>query len=416
MLERYAREVAVLAESHYSFAFELFGSRLRILTHYDIPLDARLLYALDPATGNIVEPEAIAPAGFPLAEKLSEYPIDMPSSVLEREVLERCHTASSEVEGAVLYFVQGEVARVAKCKPAGVKERQARYRELYGYSKNAAKGRVGRSSLLEELTSYVDLKWSDQERTKYRSIVEIVRQDVARELAFDANAKDRSLEQSVREAQETVLFASVWGSHMWGMETSTSDRDRCVVYQVDERTVLLGAFETSLLQRHLTGWRRRTPEGDEHWYEIGRVIRLLLQGSLTMLYGVMSPLVDAQASTAHAELRSLLMETPSRVFFRALLRDVRASEKRMDIARDNAYFEKHLRIACRNLRFGITLFSEGRYEFRSSTAVDRSEMVELERSVREAYRSSLLPEQLEPQPFYDYLIRQRRVRRAGEVA
>lgn len=59
ILARYRPAIAALAASGHAFGFELFGSRLRILTEYETPLDARFLYALDAATGRILDPDAV---------------------------------------------------------------------------------------------------------------------------------------------------------------------------------------------------------------------------------------------------------------------------------------------------------------------------------------------------------------------
>jgi hypothetical protein len=117
--------------------------------------------------------------------------------------------------------------------------------------------------------------------------------------------------------------------------------------------------------------------------------------------------VVSSHSTAHAELRGLLEASPSRVFYRALLRDTRDSERAMARAHDRAYYQKHLRIACRNLRFAITLFAEGRYVFHPSQAEDAGELAALRAEVAAAHASSRLPEQFDSRPFADYLSRWR---------
>jgi hypothetical protein len=319
----------------------------------------------------------------------------------------------------VLYFVRGGVASLAKCKPALVMDRQARYRELYGHAKSLVKAGAGLGAVLDGLSGYVGSSWTEPTRKLHAHVIEIVRHDVEKELEFDARSPVPSGEGEGEERGDqailgqAILWETVWGSQLWGMASPDSDVDKFVVYQLDDRTVQLGAFEPRLLAPHRTGWRRRGVGLDEHWFEIGRVVQLILQGSLTALYGVMSPLLGSRTSPAHGELRALLESSPSRVCYRGLMADVDDSEKAMQRAPSPEVRRKHLRIGCRNLQFAITLFSEGKYEFLPSAAEHLHELASLRREASEAYRASSLPVRFDPEPFREYLVRWRR-RRAVE--
>jgi hypothetical protein len=206
---------------------------------------------------------------------------------------------------------------------------------------------------------------------------------------------------------ELVLWKTIWGSQLGGMAGPASDTDTCTVYRLDHETRIRAALEPALLQPHRIGWHRKTDAGDEHYYELERAVALLVKGSLTLLLGVMSPLVVSASSTAHAELRGLLEASPSRAFYRALLRDVKDSERAMARAHEHAHYLKHLRIACRSLRFGITLLAEGRYVFRPSQADDAGELAALRSELVATHASSRLPERFDSRPFDDYLSRWR---------
>jgi predicted nucleotidyltransferase len=419
MLDRYAAEIATLVESPCSFGFELFGRELPMLTGYETRLDARLLYALEPATGKMIAPRVDPAWRFPTPASWGDFPEGSEVSEMVRDTVARAARqldGGAPVEGAVLYFVHGGRAVAYKCKPAVVLESQARYRELYARGKATARTDGRAEAVIDDIRAHVAEHWDAQVREREHRAIDLACDHLRKELAYEdaaagASAVRRSDGSSERDdtSQLTVLWSAVWGSHMWGMAGPSSDTDRCIVYQVEDRTLVLGAFERELLRPHQRGFHRKPPGGDEHWYEIGRVVQLLLGGSVTMLYGVMSPLVDAPVA-AHGELRSLLEQQPSRVFYRALMRDVGDSEIRMRRALDEDFHRKHLRIACRNLQFAITLFAEGRYEFRPSEAVDARELAALREQLAGVNRSSRLPERFDPRPFHDYLVRWRRMR------
>lgn len=413
ILARYGAAIEALAASAHAFGFELFGSRLRILTEYETPLDARLLYALDAATGRVLDPAAIPRSGFPRPSTWAEHPAGTSASEIHAAVIARCEQVEQAgperereaPEGAVIYLVRDGAATLYKCKPAAVRERQARYRELYAHGKSVESGEP--AAVLDQLASYVEHCWTPELQAHHRGVIEIVREDLRKELEFDEPRSAPAVEPPPPVGDQLVLWTTIWGSQVWGMAGPASDTDTCTVFRLDHATRTRAVLEPALLGPYRTGWHRKTGAGDEHYYELERAVELIRKGSVTLLLGVMSPLVVSASSTAHAELRGLLEASPSRVFYRALLRDTRDSERSMARAREHAHYLKHMRIACRNLRFGITLFTEGRYEFRPSQTDDPAEIAVLRAELVAAYASSRLPERFDSRPFDDYLSRWR---------
>lgn len=410
ILAQYATAIAELSAAPFSFGFELFGRRLRILTDYPTGLDARLLYALDRETGRVLAPALTARFAFPMPRRLAEYPAGAPRTVLHGEVLALCR-GQARLEGAVVYLEQADRWAMYKLKPPSVEERQARYRELYAIGKARQKAGAERTAVLDAVTAHVARGWSAETRAAQQRVIALVQEDLAAELDFDeVREAKRAARPSPLDASSRILWRTVWGSQIWGMATPTSDRDGCVVYQVGSRLLARAAAQPSLLEPHLTGWRGRTEAGDEHQYELGRAVELLLRGSVTLLLGVMSPIVLEAHETALAELRRLLEESPSKVFLGALLRDTRDSERAMARASDDRGYLKHLRIAGRNLRFGITLLTHGRYEFAASAITQRAELEELRAELLEAARASRLPAQFDRRAFEAYVTRWRLAR------
>jgi hypothetical protein len=179
------------------------------------------------------------------------------------------------------------------------------------------------------------------------------------------------------------------------------------VYKVSPRLLARAVDDPALFDPHRTGWHGRTATGDDHQYELGRAVALLVGGSVTLLYGVLSPLVVEAHGTALVELRRLLEDAPSKIFHAATLRDLVDSERMMARARDEQTYRKHLRIACRNLRFAITLFTHGRYELLPSAATQHAELEALRAELSDSYQTSRLPAHFDPRPFEDYLARWR---------
>lgn len=407
ILERYAAPLAELAAMPHHFGFELFGRDVRILTDYPTALDARLLYAIDRETGRLLDPAALSPCSFPRPELLAEHGAATTAAALHRGVVERCE-AEPHREGAVVYLALAGQAEVYKIKPPAVLERQARYRELYAAGKALHKAGRERAAVLEGVAAHVRARWAPALQEAQRRVIEIVQEDLGKELDFDRAPEPRHpARPSPLDDEAQILWRTVWGSHLWGMATASSDRDACVVYRVSPRLLARAVDQPALFDPHRVGWHGRTATGDEHQYELGRAVTLLAGGSMTLLLGVMSPLVLEAHDSALAELRRLLEEAPSRAFLGAVLRDLADSERMMARAWDAPTYLKHLRIACRNLRFAITLFRHGRYEFAPSAATERGELEALRGELLDSYHASSLPAHFDRRPFDAYLARWR---------
>lgn len=407
MLERYAAQLDELIAAPHHFGFELFGRDLRILTDYPTALDARLLYAIDRDTGRILAPETVETYAFPTPTKLAEYEAGTSAATLHDDVLAQCE-GRPLAEGAVAYLSKGGEATLYKIKPPSVLEQQARYRELYGIGKALQHAGRRREEVLEGVSAHLTASWSPAQRGAQRRVAEIALEDLGKELDFArAHPPRRASRRSPIDADTQILWRTIWGSHIWGMDNPTSDLDCCVVYKVAPSLLARAVDTPALFDPHRVGWHGRTPTGDEHQYELGRAVSLLMGGSMTMLLGVISPIVLEAHGTALAELRKLLEEAPSKAFFSSVLRDLADSERLMERARDERMYLKHLRIACRNLRFAITLFTHGRYELVPSAAVDVSELETLRAELYVSHRDSRLPYRFDPRPFVDYLARWR---------
>ncbi len=414
MLTKYENEFSVLFDSHFNFGFELFGSDLRILTDYPENLDVRLIFALDPENGAIIDSEYDEEWTFPKAKRLDEFSAEVNLSHKYKEVLNKYQNdfnAGENVEGAMFYFFSDSKTSVYKCKPPAIVSRQERYGELYIEGKKLSKSFDNIDEIMEGIQSYIFKKWDLGLRDKYCRTIEIVKEDITNEVTFNKKNKSKEvLDEMNGILDQMVLWKTIWGSHIWGMDKPGSDRDCCVVYQIDSETVFLSTFDHSILKGHQRGTRSKASGDDEHWYELGRAIKLILKGSVSMLYGIMSPIIEESYSTALQELQEIIKSQPCKIFYNVILRYSRDSEKAMGRTIDRDFYLKHLRIACRDLQFGITLLEHNRYEFVPSYTEDPQDMEILRMKLIEVYENSDLPETFDQKPFEDYIVRWRKHR------
>jgi len=394
---RYKKEFNTLASQPFAFSFELYGLRLRILTSYKTRLDARLLYAMDQTTGQITNIDICSASAFPMPETLAVYDAESSTTGIAKEVDEKIASRHKDKgsEGAVIYFDTSDGVQLRKSKPPAVMAEQAFYRSLYQQGKEARKFTQIESEVTNAMQAQATLELTNLSPKSRNRIQTIACEDITNELRYDwSSIPDRPQNLHPEIQNQQMIWQTIWGSQLWGMNTQSSDEDKCIVYKCSDDDIHRDV--------HQKGWHRKTPESDEHWYELGRVVSLIRSGSLTMLYGLISPEVKQTNTSMHEDLRQIVVSKPSKIFHKSLLRDVRTSERFMAGTPDSTLYLKHLRIACRNIQFGITLFRKGQYEFLASDATEHKELHELRAELEAAYKTSDLPKTFEQGEFDRY--------------
>ncbi|MBX2796860.1 MAG: nucleotidyltransferase domain-containing protein [Myxococcales bacterium] len=406
ILAEHAHAMPTLLQSRFAFGFELYGSQLPQICSAQVSLAARLLFALDPDTGQLHHPRQDPAWAFPSPEALASFPSDAAPAAVAAEIrtlVEQRHITHGS-EGAVAFWQGARGTVVRKCKPAAVRDAQAHYRALYAHGKQLLRQQLPASAVHEGVAAHADTL---PPTASAQRALEVVQEHLRLEQTFRSSSAVPRRATGLDAPGSQLLWRVVWGSHMWGMHTPTSDRDRCVVYLASTATLLRGVFAPEQLAPHRRGQHRKEAGGDCHVYELGRLVQLLQRGSITALFGVISPLVEQAHGSAHQELLELLHAHPSVVFHRGLLRHVRDSQGYMANAQTPEHFRKHLRIACRNLQFGITLFEEGRYALRPSAAETEQELHALLARMNDSVRRCSLPEALPAEPLDAYVMRWR---------
>ena len=209
----------------------------------------------------------------------------------------------------------------------------------------------------------------------------------------------------------TSLFTTIVGSHMWGMERPDSDIDYAIVYLLNSRDVLLG--------KHIKGKQTKDNEVDTVYYELGHFVSNLLKGNCNFLWAVMSPIIDAQYKNALQELREITSTNLAKNSFHSINglakhniyhfitgeKHEKAPEKEID--RESALYKKKLNVIGRTLKFGINLLTWGKCMFQKVDIKAEEELWDLKTKLNEAYRSSMLPEKPNKEPFEKYVIKWR---------
>jgi hypothetical protein len=174
-----------LSKNHnYNYSFELYGSQNEHLVKYDIPLDIRLLFALDkdgkfydPEQFNFPTPDIIGFMDGDLETEYAKYVDHIYSNYLE----------NSSMEGYMLYIFDKDknykeyVKYVWKCKPYEIAEEQSAENE---HKKEIANEDI-KTTIINGLENINDLDFYQI----YKLTIELLKETYCNEMI--SNSKDR---------------------------------------------------------------------------------------------------------------------------------------------------------------------------------------------------------------------------------
>ena len=204
------------------------------------------------------------------------------------------------------------------------------------------------------------------------------------------------------ETAGAVLWETVVGSHIWGMDHPGSDTDVFRVYLAPSRD-----FLTGMARRHERG-RQHTDEDtrtDVASCELGHVVAQLLKGNVNHVWGVLSPIVLATGA-AHERLKELTERNLSKATFGSVNGLARHNLRRFELERQLPEWKarKKANLIARTLRFGITLLREGRIEFEAVEVGCWQDCYGLLDELAEALTASPLPDKVDAAPFREFLL------------
>jgi|WetSurMetagenome_2_1015567.scaffolds.fasta_scaffold24883_5 predicted nucleotidyltransferase len=199
--------------------------------------------------------------------------------------------------------------------------------------------------------------------------------------------------------EEEILFKTLVGSHMWGMNTPESDKDIMVVFMQDTKSILSG-YPLQTGKQHVT----KTEDGveiDYQYMEIGHLINLLIKGNVNALWTVTSP-----CNVCGEDNISVLRE----ITIRNLSTRLYPSIKGMAISQMNDEWKresmkgKGFRTALRTLIFGTTIFETGKLVYAPvGNHVTKQDVETGFKEFQHAYAHTNLPEEPDEQQFRNYL-------------
>jgi hypothetical protein len=184
-----------------------------------------------------------------------------------------------------------------------------------------------------------------------------------------------------------ILFETVVGSHLWGMEHEGSDIDifRCIL--MDSKSVLKGGK---------VGNSNYSEYGkiDMQVMELGHLIDLLSDNNYNAILYVMSPHVRFFNGNTLENLRSILTyEGLSKQVFHSI-HGLGVSNNRKYIVSGLDASEHRCNIICRSLQFGINLLNDGTVRFAKFEGGTPAKVESLIIELEHAFDASKLPEKV----------------------
>lgn len=198
-----------------------------------------------------------------------------------------------------------------------------------------------------------------------------------------------------------IIFETMVGSHMWGMQHGGSDEDHFLCYLAPTREILSGELVYPVRFSHFEHGEMR----DTSAHEAQSVVGQLIKGNVNFLWGVMSPVV-VKTSKWHDELREIAGRNLAKNCYHSIHGlAVHNYRKYIESGKDTS--EKRCNTIVRSIHFGIRILVEGRIGFAPVSMVFPEQVKTAMSALEQAYQESKLPERPNEKEFRDWLFRLR---------
>lgn len=201
-----------------------------------------------------------------------------------------------------------------------------------------------------------------------------------------------------------VIFETMVGSHMWGVQHEGSDEDRFVCYAAPTKDVLRYAVPIGDVPTG-RGFQFHGDKTDTSIHEAGTVVNQLVRGNVNFLWGVMSPIV-VKTSPWHEELEEIVKRNVAKNCYNSIHGlAVHNYSKYVESKKDQS--EKRCNTIVRTINFGIHLLNWGEFNFIPTIKVKPQDVWDAIKKLDEVYLNSQLPERPNEAEYREWLYRLR---------
>jgi predicted nucleotidyltransferase len=200
---------------------------------------------------------------------------------------------------------------------------------------------------------------------------------------------------------DNYLFITEVGSRMWGMATPSSDYDLFHVFQQPSSEYLRGStFEKT---RAAKSYFENTKEIDAQYMEIGHLVNLLKKGNVNAIWSVCSPIIHKDSEWL-SKLRDIVTDNLSKSSY-ASINGMAHSQLNDAIKRASVKDPlKSKATTMRTLQFGVTMLMNHKIEFKPpEDEITNENIGKWFRYLDLAKEKSMLPDEVDPKPFEDFL-------------
>lgn len=199
------------------------------------------------------------------------------------------------------------------------------------------------------------------------------------------------------------LWTTVVGSHVWNMNHEKSDLDLFNVYVAPSKDILIGNTKSGK-SSHIID-----QNVDIASHEVGKVVQQLIKGNVNYIIGVMSPLETYSTGVYHVDLQQIVTESGLTKACVPSIRGLAISNYKKYILSSTPLTEQEITKKCntinRTLQFGINILEGNGCKFYKITDQTPNDVIKMLHRFDEVVANSKLPEQLNPLPFHEYLLK-----------
>lgn len=200
---------------------------------------------------------------------------------------------------------------------------------------------------------------------------------------------------------DDILWESNVGSHIWGMNTPTSDLDLFQVYVRPTEDILVGRRVKSKFVQD------KEKNIDYAIHEIGEVVHQVAKGNINFVMGLTSPMIYQKTHWFY-ELYGTFMHNLSKNVYNSI-RGMAKSNYKKFIEHEKDTSMKKKRTIMRMIEFGIRFLSTGKIKYlppvRDLTLATSFEIA-LD-TLKLSYDNSILPERPDTRIYDEFLVRLR---------